>query len=244
MSTYRELIYTCLDNLKLTSDDAMFNEEHVMFLLNKFRGFILKNQYKDIKKEIPESNYQTICLDLEAVPAIAGLPCEGGEYLKSKQKIPSLVNIDTPRIYPKDYYQGNITYVSKERMRYVGHNKWLTNIIYASLGPDNYLYFKSSNPQYLYLKQVQMNGIFEDPEQAVTPELSCDKTSSSCDPMDAKFPLEESLIPQLLELVIKFLSSGIYKPADNENNSNDDLADMATFLRTNLKSNLQKQIES
>lgn len=54
MSTYRELVYLVLDELKLTSDDALFNEEHVMFLLGKYRGFLLKQQYKDIKKEIPE----------------------------------------------------------------------------------------------------------------------------------------------------------------------------------------------
>ena len=33
MSTYRELVYLVLDELRLTSDDALFNEEHVMFLL-------------------------------------------------------------------------------------------------------------------------------------------------------------------------------------------------------------------
>ena len=35
----------------------------------------------------------------------------------------------------------------------------------------------------------------------------------------------------------------IYKPEDNENNGNDDLSSIASFLRNNLKSKLQKQIE-
>ena len=131
-----------LDELKLSSDDAQFTEDHVMFLLSKYRAFLLKQRYSDIKKQIPESNYQTICLDLIQVPAISGDACEGGTYLRSKEKIPFLMKIGIPRVYPLEYYQGEITYVSRDRMRYVGYNKFLQNIIYCSIGPDNYLYFK------------------------------------------------------------------------------------------------------
>lgn len=241
MSTYRELVYLVLDELKLISDDAVFNEEHVMFLLGKYRGLLLKQQYKDIKKEIPESNYQTLCLDLKQVPAIAGEPCEGGTYLRSEEKIPFLMSIATPKVYPEDYYQGNISYVSRERMKYVGYNRWLPNVIYASIGPDNYLYFKSFNPQYLYLKKVKLTGVFEDPEKAA--EFECNRDETTCDPMDMKFPLEEALIPQLIDSVMRELSNGIYKPEDPENNASDDLSNIASFLRNNIKSNLQKQID-
>lgn len=245
MSTYRELIYLVLDELKLTSDDSVFNEEHVLFLLSKYRGLILKQQYKDIKKEIPESNYQTLCLDLIQVPAISGESCEGGVYLRSKEKVPSLMTLSTPRVFTSDYYQGDITYVSRERMKYVGYNKWLTNIIYASLGPDNYLYLKSYNPQYLYLEgegKLRLTGIFEDPDKAA--ELECDREDKAmCDPLDTKFPLEEALMPTVIELVVKELSGSIYKPEDSANNASDDLSNIATFLRQNMKSALQKQIE-
>ena len=72
-----------LDQLKLVSDDATYTVEHVLFLSNKYRSLLLKQSYSDIKKQIPESNYQTICLDLIEVPAISGEPCEGGNYLRS-----------------------------------------------------------------------------------------------------------------------------------------------------------------
>lgn len=241
-TTYRELVYLVLDELKLSADDAYFTEDHVIALLSKFRGLLLKQQYKDVKKEIPESNFQTLCLDLIQVPAITGEPCEGGTYLRSKEKIPFLMNISTPRVYTEDYYQGDITYVSRERMKYVGYNRWLPNIIYASIGPDNYLYFKSFNPQYLYLEEVRLTGIFEDPEKAA--EFECDKSKDSCDILDMTFPLEEALIPQVIQLVVNELTGSIYKPRDGENNASDDLSELAAFIRNNVKSNLQKQIES
>lgn len=241
MATYRQVTYMVLDELKLSADDSTFNEDHVVFLLGKYRGFLLKQQYKDIKKDIPESNFQTLCLDLIQVPAIAGEPCEGGTYLRSKDKIPYLVDVSTPRVCTEDYYQGGITYVSRERMRYVGYNRWLPNIIYASIGPDNYMYFKSFNPQYLYLEKVRLTGIFEEPEKAA--ELECNKSEDSCDILDMTFPLEEALIPQVIQLVVKELTGSIYKPRDGENNASDDLSELASFIRNNVKSNLQKQID-
>lgn len=243
MTTYRELVYLVLDELKLSADDNYFTEDHVIALLGKYRGMLLKQQYKDVKKDIPESNFQTLCLDLIQVPAIAGEECEGGTYLRSKEKIPFLMNIATPRVYTGDCYQGDITYISRERMKYVGYNRWLSNIIYASIGPDNYLYLKSFNPQYLYLEdtQLKLTGIFEDPEKAA--EFECNKNEDSCDILDMPFHLEEALIPQVVQLVVKELGAAIYKPEDPVNNASDDLANIASFLRNNVKSNLQKQIE-
>lgn len=218
---WKEAIYMVIDELKLQSDDATYTEEHIMFLLKNYRTFLLKQRYSDIKKQIPESNYQTICLDLIEVPAISGEPCEGGSYLRSKEKIPILMKIGNPMIYPIDYYQGDITYVSRERMRYVGYNKYLRNIIYASIGPDNYLYFKSFNPQYLYLEKVKVTGIFEDAIAAS--DLQC-SDGAECDILDRVFPIEDSLIPQLIQLTVQELYNPSRSNEDNENNAKDDLS--------------------
>ena len=228
MSTFKELIYLVLDELKGMSDDFDFTEDHVHYLLTKYRAFLLKQRYSDIKKQIPESNYQTICLDLINVPAISGEPCTGGIYLRSKQKVPFLMQIGTPRVYPIDYYQGEITYVSRDRMRYVGYNKFLQNVIYCSIGPDNYLYFKSSNPQYLYLEKVKFTGIFQDSMQASNLQCPDNNGETICDPIDRTFPIEDALIPPLIELVVKELAGSAYKPDDEANNAKDDLANKLT----------------
>lgn len=225
MSTFREIIYMILDEMKISTDDSYFTEDHIMYLINKYRVLILKQRYSDIKKQIPESNYQTICLDLIEVPAISGEPCEGGSYLRSKEKVPFLMQIGVPKIYPIDYYQGEITYVSRERMRYIGYNKYLQNIIYCSLGPDNYLYFKSNNPQYLYLEKVKLTGIFEDSINAS--QLQCSK-DKECDILDRTFPLEDSLIPIVIELVVKELLAANYRPKDDINDAKDELSEVAT----------------
>ena len=220
--TYREIVYACLDILKLTSDDSLYTEEHIIFLANKARTLLLKQRYSDIKKRIPESNYQTICLDLEKVQNIQDLSCQGSS-LRTVQEVPYLMKIGNPKVYPQNYYLGEIAYISRERMRYVGHNKYLQNIIYCSLAPDNHLYFKSSNPQHIYLKKVQVTGIFEDIQNAS--QLECNNDSSQCqDLLDKTFPLEEGLVQPLIEIVVKQLGPSVDLPQDQENNAQDDLA--------------------
>lgn len=221
MSTFREIVYMCLDELQLSSDDATFTEEHIIFLANKYRAFLLKKNYTDLKREIPESNYQDLCLNLEVVKGIEGDDCSN-TYLRSTQKLPDILPVGNPRITTKDFMAGEITYVSRERIKYVGYNKFLKNIIYATLGPDGKLYLKSSNPQAFYLEDVVFSGIFENPEEAA--ELSCEgKQEGNCDVLDDSFPLEEALIPIMIELIVKEISNALYRPADEENNANDDL---------------------
>lgn len=225
---YKDIVYMVLDEIKSTSDDAFFTEEHVLLLVNNYRNFILKQRYSDIKKPIPESNYQTICLNLIQVPAIAGVPCGGGTFLRSKEKVPFMMKIGTPKVYPINYYLGEITYVSRERMRYVGYNKYLQNIIYASLGPDNYLYLQSSNPQYLYLEKIRLTGIFENIESVS--DLLCDDSGDSinCDIMDKTFPIEDALVPPIIELVVKELLSAEYIPKDETNDAKDELSEITS----------------
>lgn len=220
--TYKEIVYMILDELKGASDDFSFNEDHIAFLCGKYRALLLKQRYySDVKKAIAESNYQTVCLDLIEVPAISGEPCEGGSYLRSKVKVPTTLMLGNPRVFPIDFYQGNITFVSRDRMRFVGHNKWMKDIIYCSIGPDNYLYFKSSNPQYLYLEKVKFSAIFEDPEKVT--EISCNGEDIPCELMDRVFPIEEALVPHLIELVVKELRGAEYTPSDEINNAEDNL---------------------
>lgn len=238
--TYKELVYIILDELKQYSDDSNFNELHVRFLCNKYRAFLLKKNYTDIKKDIPSSNYQTICLDLEIVPTIQGDECAGA-MLRSKDKIPTTIGIGNPTIHTKNYLVGtHISYITMERLRFVGYNKWLKNIIYCAKGPDDYLYFKSWNPQHMYLNQVLFEGIFENIEDAS--ELSCDKEGNKCDIMDVEFPLEDAIVPLLIQAVVQELSPKTITPEDAENNAMDDKANLAVYLANNTKSNLAKQL--
>lgn len=226
MAKYKEIVSMVLDELKVTSDDNIYTEEHIVFLAGRYRTFLLKQRYySDLKKQIPESNYQTLCLSLEQVEAIEGLPCEGGYYLRTTKPVPDLMPFGITRIYPSgSYYKGNIEFVTKDRFKFTGHNKWLQNIIYATLDPDGRIYLTSQNPQFMYLQQATLTGIFEDAEKAS--ELECDKDGNTreCDILDRDFPIEDALVAPLIELITHELSPSVAAPEDKENNANDNLS--------------------
>jgi hypothetical protein len=225
-----ELVYLCLDELKILSDDSIYTEEHLIFLLKKYRSFLIKKEQdkeRGSQDVASEFEYQQICLDLEKVPAIDGDPCTGGYYLRTTQKLPKILEGTLPRVYPLDFYQGiNISYVSRDRMRYVGTNPYLQNIIYTSIDPDLRLYLNSSNPQFLYLKKLRMSAIFEDIEEAAGLLCDNDGESQSCDVLDMEFPIRQYMVPTLIELVVGELTKSLLRKEDTENNAKDDTPDV------------------
>lgn len=241
MATYREIVYACLDEVKASNGDSNITEEYVIFLANQYRLFLIEQKkLKQGEAALSSSNEQTICIDLEKVDAIPGLEYCNDTYLRSIQEIPEIVSEESVKVNLVDLFNIMTAYVSKERFKYVGHNKYLRNIIYTTLGSDNHLYFNSQNPQFKYLKKARVTGIFEDAGKAA--QLSCDGNSKPCDIMDVEFPLEADLIPQMIELIVKELLGVNYRPKDNVNDSSDNLADIAAFVRRNMKSDLAKQM--
>lgn len=240
MTTYREVVFMALDELKLISNDSTYTPEHLIFLADKMRALLLDRRYRDARKgEVSRSNYQEICLELVEVPAIPGTTCYG-EYLRSTEKVPSLMNIGIKHIYPVDYFNSeHISYIPLERMPYVGYNKWLSNMIYVTKGPDDYLYLKSSNPQFLYLKKLKIDAVFQNSQEAT--KLSCGNSiDSNCDILDLEFPLEDTLISVLTQLMVQELSGTRYLPTDKQNNASDDMSGLMgvtpkTLQKTNTK---------
>lgn len=244
----KELVYMILDECKLSSsDDLYITEDHVIFLIKRYRSFLIKKEQEREKSTTDvasEFEYQQICLELEKIEAIPGFPCEGGYYLRSTKPIPKILEGTVPRVYPIDFYGNtNIIYVSRDRMRFVGTNKFLKNVIYASTGPDLHLYIKANNPQFQYLKRLRMSAIFEDFDDAASLLCDNDANTVSCDPLEAEFPIRDYLVPTLIEMVVKELVGANYRPSDKSNNANDDMAELMSFLRRNMKSGLQRQIE-
>ena len=229
----KDLVYAILDLAKAsTSDDSFYTEGHVLFLAKKYRSYLIKKEQdkeKTTGDTASEFEYQQICLDLEKVPAIDGDPCTGGYYLRTTQKIPKILEGVKPRVYPIDYFQGtHISYISRDRMRFVGSNPHLSNITYVALGPDLHLYLNGSNSQFLYLKKLRLSAIFEDFDEAA--DYLCDNegNDASCDVLDMEFPIREYLVPQLIDYVVRELTNSVYKPEDKRNNADDDLSNVRT----------------
>lgn len=219
MNTYREIVYMILDKLKLNSDDSFFTEDHILYLVDKYRNFVLEKKYIKNPTAIADSNYQTINIEFEEVPVGKGNTIHYSNY-RSKEKIPSLFSLGNVTIYGIDPLKELITYITPSRMKYVGYNKYMQSIIYGTKADDDYFYIKSNNPQYKMLKGATIEAIFENPTEAS--QLNGEFTGNI---MDMEFPLEKALIPELINTIMQELSASVYLPEDTQNNAKDDLSD-------------------
>ena len=243
MTTYREAIYMCLDLLKGMSDDFSYTEEHVAYLLDKFRALLLKQRYgNDPKKHVPYSNYQTLSISLKNDVDIQQK--KNRQYIKSGSTIPYMMQIGIPRIVnvgnsvgKHDYYDFKYEFVSRERIPFVGNNKYTNKIVYCAIDDQGFFIIKNKESfydqnNYSLPINLELVGIFENPREVLNSENY----------LDLNIPIEEGLVTTLIEMVVKELAGSMYIPNDTINNASDDKADLATFLRTNTKSDLAKQL--
>lgn len=239
MTTYREAIYMCLDLIKGNSDDFSYTEDHIAYLLDKFRALLLKQRYgNDPKKHVPYSNYQTLNVEID-------LSDESKQTLKSVNQIPYMLQLGIPRIITteENYYDYRFEFTSRERLPFVGYNKFLNKITYCAINEENYILVqnkKLKDNNYINPSTFKIVGIFENPRE-VEDEKSFKEGS---DELDRNIPIEESLITTLIEMVVKELLGASWRPADTTNNATDDNASMANFLASNMKKDFVDQMQS
>ena len=233
----KELVYMVLDEIKGLSDDFTYTEDHVIFLLNKYRTSLLKQKYKDDKSAMHSSNFQTMFLTLKDSLQNKDYILER-QYKQSEEVIPELLTDKGVRVYPETQFLDNadIAFITEDRMRYVGYNKYLKNAVYATLHND-YLYITSRNLDVMDLEQVYLSAVFEDAIEAIK------AIKGDVNLLEEDFPMEDSLTSLLIQSVAKELLGAAYRPKDSQNNASDDLADMMAFIRRNMKPAYQKQIE-
>ena len=229
-----EVVYYCLDAIKAFSDDSYVNEDHVLFLIGKYRSALLQQYFKD-NRPITESNYQTIDLTLNESEQVFCTKCP---KLRSTKRVPTILSIAKPTVLLFNGLDSEIIEtVQFPRLKNTGYNKWKKNFIYASIGPEGYLYLSATNPQSKYLQQVKFRAVFEDFIEA----MMLDEESG--DIMEKDFPLEFSMIPNLITGVVKEILGVAWRPADTKNDAADDLHDIATFVRQNMKKRYNNIVE-
>jgi len=154
------------------------------------------------------------------------------QYKQSEEIVPELLTDKGVRVYPEAQFLDNadIAFITEDRMRYVGYNKYLKSAVYATIHND-YLYITSRILDLIDLEQVYLSAVFEDAIEAIK-AISGDDV----DLLEEDFPIEDSLTSLLIQSVVKELLGAAYRPKDYQNNASDDLAEMMAFIRRNMKS--------
>jgi hypothetical protein len=227
--TFREVAYIVSDFSKTISDDSTISIDHIMFLITKYRNYILNQQYLGQKREIGDGNYQNICVNLQRCNA--GDFCDAKDVLKSTSKLPYTLTFGSKIVYPTaGFIYGNIQFVNNNRFKHVGYNRFFKNTIYATIAPDGYMYLRSANENFMFLDKVIMTALFSESKEAAMIECNENGDCVECDVLDKRFPLDDSFLPMLLKMTVEDVVGASWRPKDDENNAQDDIARFAKML--------------
>ena len=198
--TYRELVYMCLDEIKLASDDSYITEDHILFLISKYRAFLLRQKYEKTNMPVSESNYQCILVT------------------PNKDIVPEVMSVAKPRVFTITEGEGDtttnfLTYVSPHRYHFIGENRILKPITYCTIDHNKKLQCKNKE-----LTSINIYAVFEDIVKVS--EFNLD----GADVLDCECPIESELVSGVQELVVKDALGIAYRPKDTINNGNDDLS--------------------
>ena len=210
--TYREIIYIIQDEMRILSDDSIFETDHFVFLANKYRALLFNQKYKGKKIEIPFAWYQR--LNVAFTTKITGT-----NVYKSTKKIPQILDITDLWKYTFVSEGGMITnsmnFINPFKFKFTGFNKWIASQKYVTIDLDNYMYIKKSavtTTQILYYDTILDNPIDADRFN----------DTNTLDVLDLEFPCEESLIQPIIDLCLKEIGVINNITRDTTNNASDD----------------------
>jgi len=203
MATLNQIIYNIRNSKKggILSDDDKVTDRQLAFIIGYYRAFLIK-QDLDRGRKPAYANKQTLnVVEMDLVDKSDDCECPTGCYVvRSKE----------PLIAPLDYPKGvAITYVgtvdgeesfqfqSQARSRWSKYDRFTSQLRKAYLR-DGYLFVVND----LIIEEVQVQGIFERPEEADRYKKSCDGTAP-CFSYDDPYPIEDSKIPLITEMIFK-----------------------------------------
>jgi len=97
--TYREIVYIIQDEMKVLSDDSIFETDHFVFLANKYRALLFNQKYKGKKVEIPFAWYQRLNVSVDT-------PTNESGIYSSNISIPNV--LDTGNLWQYTFVKENI----------------------------------------------------------------------------------------------------------------------------------------
>lgn len=219
--TKLELIYNVREILKLDTDDVQITDDYISHLIDIKRVKVLQQRLAKTPWRAPIEFKQELCLELEVTDSVDGMSCMGN-ILRTKEVLPNLIRFKGSNhgitIRTGDRTHVMIDIVSLDRLPFIGFSQFTQNIVYAAFDYDNRVYLLGGSDKHKLLKNIRVGGIYENVEIAGNLECNVDST---CEIWEREYPLEVSMIDDVVKMVVQDLGRSLQVPEDNANDSRD-----------------------
>jgi hypothetical protein len=216
-----EIIYSVLEKIRPhISDDESIARRQLSFDIDVVRAKFLRNEFNK-NRTIDSGFIQDLgCVPLETVDRAECCEVEVGcHVVRTIAKIPQSIEQHSAttitRIGPIDKLQVSYSLVPYERVPYIGNNKFNKNQVFAYIKDDR-IYIASKSHLIKHLEYINIQGVFEDPEEAIN-FVDCD--NKPCYSRDGKYPTNKWLVDFIIRQLIQDYSPVAIAPSDVSNDT-------------------------
>lgn len=221
MATLKEIRYSIKEALFIYNEDSNLSNEYIDYKIHTTRAMLLAQRFSSRSFVIPNIIRQHFYHDLSL--------SEDNEFVDGIATVLATTTaIQTPlepfnlknniRITSGSYSDISFSFIDNNRFPYVGRNKWLQNIVYCAIGTDWKIYFTSSNPKVKMLEQVKLSMVCANPELAYPYTI---EYNPAVDFSEITYPLNEELVVELTDIIIKQLTLNLQQKEDKTNDATD-----------------------
>lgn len=230
MATLNQITYDILGDIKGSNiiDDSHIETDRVKYLIHQQRSMWLNRRLTKPGYYItPDMTQDLKCVPVELTDAAeccdVTVDCS---IMRTESEIPAPLNINSTvaitRVGPVNKLQSMFSFVDYERAIWSGNGRFNDQHIFAFyLNKRIYLKFNDVNRDARMLEYLNVQGVFEDPDEVKT---FTDCSGEPCHSDDSEYPIPDNLIPFIKDHVIKQLLRNEQMPEDQKNDANEQVS--------------------
>jgi len=219
--TKNELVYSIKEFLSSQSDDAEIIPEHIWNSIKTARATLIEKEYDSKDNVVAENILQSLCLEMEQTSSSLCGGIGGCVVLKSKEKLPTILNIYNGypaiiRVKPLDILAENIEIVSLEDVSPILDTDYDVTL---ALVVNQHLILIGNTIELLNMKKVNVWAILRNPEDLA--DFTCSDGSVCWNDDTSEVPVTGMMASAIEMAVMKMfgLSLEYEKYRDRNNNS-------------------------
>jgi hypothetical protein len=230
MSTLNEIAFDLLTIVRpKISDDSDIDIRQIKFWIKNQRALWIRNELNKFRT-IDSELIQTICAELEEVDPsdCCGIDIGCDKIMRTVKDIPSTIELHAKeailRVAGINKLTKPFSYIDYSRVPFAGNSRFNTDEVYSFLHNKRMYIFSKKNPEYKFLENISIRGVFEDPEEAA--KFKDCNSGLPCYSDDERYPIKAWMIPAMKEYILKsnlFIQAQAESLADNSNNANSDV---------------------
>ena len=227
MPALNKLIYDVREVLRSYTDDSEITNRYITYLYGIKRAKYLRQDLNNYQRTTDISVTQTLCLELEEVPANqCGLDLDCDTILRTVKPIPKPLELHLKSaitsVKPSVKLTIPFNFITKEKAVYY-ENSPFNQGIYAFLDNDLHIYLVSKVNTLKLLDCITVTGVFEDPIELLSYSKCCGCDDKPCfDEETTNYPLQPHYIDIIKNEIVNELVKSKQIKEDDQNDSTDD----------------------